>query len=618
MPPSSEDSIWVECGACKGWDLFENYKTGEPYKASKIAKMKLMCRCCKLEQTLRNLENETALMRNKVSALEKGKATEAKTWADLAKVVKDDQQAAKVELQNYVDKKTTAATKDPNPLTAPQLHQTASEVFEINRRKLNVIISGLPEAGNDIDSFIRFANKDHRLQQELRTSDLVHAERLGRGGTTLRPRLLCIKMGNPESRKVVLEMWKTPSTSNQHAAIYVRPDLTKAQLEVDKQLRDALKVAGKDKFIIHKGKIVPRLAPGETRYRTAELVGEATNVNALNSITIDHNVPDKIAKSQQAASSQTARVPPTSVTKTGTPSSNLLPSRAKQSKELSTGSLLTKATLSCLSSSQRDLPVKSSDRTELASTTQTSTNSSMVVPPMMNSVSSLQECSNDILLPLNGSIIQCDGFGLSSSLLHVEDRSFQSLSQDTQDIDPLEGLVTIEKDTCKRQNQVIISDGTLDTFISTTRPGLEPPSAQLLENSLDRSVKLTADTIIAKAVAAETISVELEPRDINPETTAASDSNQNVEMPPNLILNASNSSLLTGLVSIEKSSSSKSILLPEADGDEETDLIPPYETATTRRAAARKEKREIKIKAAIGDNIDTRINKLKKKSKQEA
>lgn len=42
--------------------------------------------------------------------------------------------------------------------------------------------------------------------------------------------------------------------------IFVRPDLTPAQLDADKKLRQELLIKGKDKFMIHRGKIV--LRPG--------------------------------------------------------------------------------------------------------------------------------------------------------------------------------------------------------------------------------------------------------------------------------------------------------------------------------------------------------------------
>ena len=40
--------------------------------------------------------------------------------------------------------------------------------------------------------------------------------------------------------------------------IYIRPDLTKAQIEIDKKLKAEWAIMGKDNFMIKKGRIVPR------------------------------------------------------------------------------------------------------------------------------------------------------------------------------------------------------------------------------------------------------------------------------------------------------------------------------------------------------------------------
>jgi len=60
------------------------------------------------------------------------------------------------------------------------------------------------------------------------------------------------------------------ATDGNTAKIYVRPDLTPAQLELDKKLRQELLTKGKDKFKIHRGKIVPRTEPDGTVAHTPD------------------------------------------------------------------------------------------------------------------------------------------------------------------------------------------------------------------------------------------------------------------------------------------------------------------------------------------------------------
>jgi hypothetical protein len=50
------------------------------------------------------------------------------------------------------------------------------------------------------------------------------------------------------------------NASNANSAIYYRPDLTKTQSELDKKLREEWMTAGKDRYTIKNGKVVPRLA----------------------------------------------------------------------------------------------------------------------------------------------------------------------------------------------------------------------------------------------------------------------------------------------------------------------------------------------------------------------
>ena len=72
--------------------------------------------------------------------LESEYARDVKTRSDLVKELSDNR---------------SLPTSHPSSSADPSSHLrlNANEVFEITKRKLNVIINGLPEAGNDIEHF---------------------------------------------------------------------------------------------------------------------------------------------------------------------------------------------------------------------------------------------------------------------------------------------------------------------------------------------------------------------------------------------------------------------------------------------------------------------------------
>ena len=228
---------WVECSECKGWDIYENFRTGQQYNPAKISKLHLVCRHCTMEQALQKCNNDIAILMEKCHALELAHSKDANKGAD---DVKDSSNITSTGLPHQV-----------LTMHHTQLTSTADEVFEIAKRKLNVVISGLPESGKDIEDFLHFANTYHNLAITLSSSDIDYAERLGRVTNSSRPRLLCLRLNSVTTRRTILDMWKNPKPCGTRPNVYTRPDLTKAQLETDKLLRHQLLIAGKDKYKIH-------------------------------------------------------------------------------------------------------------------------------------------------------------------------------------------------------------------------------------------------------------------------------------------------------------------------------------------------------------------------------
>jgi len=89
---------------------------------------------------------------------------------------------------------------------------------------------------------------------------------------------LCLQIHSLHIRRQLLEMWKSPKDGcGSRPNIYVRPDLTKTQLQTDKLLRQQLLIAGKDRFMIRRGQIVER-NPSSTSTTTSSSAIQKLNL----------------------------------------------------------------------------------------------------------------------------------------------------------------------------------------------------------------------------------------------------------------------------------------------------------------------------------------------------
>lgn len=254
---------YLECSLCKGWDLFENFHTGKKFSLKRAEKLVLTCNSCKINTTLEVLQMEVSQLKSQVTTLENNLSTEKHTWADHVKNWKDDNAATRQELLGYVDKKaeTVTITTSDSKLTSHQLRQTTDEAMDVERRRLNIIVSGLLDRNNDIEDLVRYINSNYHLNTSLSTSDFGATKRLGRLGQG-KPRLLCVTTKHNETRQLLLSLFKY-FKNQQKPNIFFRPDLTKAQQEEDRKLRLELTRLGKDRFKIHKGQVVLRY-PSDT------------------------------------------------------------------------------------------------------------------------------------------------------------------------------------------------------------------------------------------------------------------------------------------------------------------------------------------------------------------
>ena len=150
------------------------------------------------------------------------------------------------------------------------------EYLNRERRKLNLVIYGLPEASAASSSERQQADSDRfteLVDSEFKISNFEISKciRLGKPKND-KPRPLLVTVPENAVRRQILRNAKNLRNSNTHKRVFISPDLTSQEREANKQLRQELKCqrkAGETNLIIKNGKIVfnqlsRKAAPMET------------------------------------------------------------------------------------------------------------------------------------------------------------------------------------------------------------------------------------------------------------------------------------------------------------------------------------------------------------------
>ena len=191
-----------------------------------------------------------------------------KNLSDLSSKL-DTLQSSESELQNHIKDTTTALSSVKMPLVAPTTSNATDivdEYLDCERRKPNLIIYGIPESSGSTPD-------ERKLNDKTYFTDLVHSEfkldnieitkfvRLGKQiEGKIRP--LLVTLMDSYVRGHLLRNAKTLRNSSSHQNVYISPDLTPKEREINKLLREQLrrrKEAGESDLIIRRGKIVSKL-----------------------------------------------------------------------------------------------------------------------------------------------------------------------------------------------------------------------------------------------------------------------------------------------------------------------------------------------------------------------
>ena len=241
-PEVEED--WVACDNCGSWVRLVGF-TGS-CSLEEVTTKKMSCKNC---ARFKSLETEMQLLRSELAKQEK-----PSSWCDIVKKV-PEMHNMKVEMEKLMER--------TNNLTASQLRQATEESREIEKRKMNLIVSGLTESDVDLKNLIRYANETCRLAVPMSETDFDFCMRLGKMSN--RPRLLKIGLRSLPARRALLTMRAEGETSQPlQERIYIRPDYTRTQELNDKQLRSDLLIAGKDTHKISRGRIIKRCPNANT------------------------------------------------------------------------------------------------------------------------------------------------------------------------------------------------------------------------------------------------------------------------------------------------------------------------------------------------------------------
>ena len=157
-------------------------------------------------------------------------------------------------------------SKQVQPSLKPMINTEISERDQIDAIKHNLMISGIAEGLNEREDSTRFTQM---IKDEM---DLIveveSVERVQRKTETEEPKLLRVVLKDMKMRKGILSKATTLRNSgNEHikTKVYIRPDLTKKQLEESKNLTTQLRAKRTENpgrtFKIYRGKIIETTLP---------------------------------------------------------------------------------------------------------------------------------------------------------------------------------------------------------------------------------------------------------------------------------------------------------------------------------------------------------------------
>lgn len=198
-----------------------------------------------------------------------------KSKKDMLQVLEDkiDNQTKMIDcLVQRVDEltKVNSSLKKKNQILEEKMENLSSslmeEIEDRNRRKRNVIISGIPEQGNgDADERKKADMKNvEELMQQLSLCEykntIIRTNRIGKPGKDAGNRLLIVTFRDQDVQQDVIRKAKQLRNMAAYRKTFINPDLTPTQRNERKNLNQELRRRRNlgDEVVIWKGKVTEK------------------------------------------------------------------------------------------------------------------------------------------------------------------------------------------------------------------------------------------------------------------------------------------------------------------------------------------------------------------------
>lgn len=161
---------------------------------------------------------------------------------------------------DLLELKNNLSSKPPTADIYPDMESIISEINDRNRRESNIIISGIPEA-------VDFNDKVSQIITKVAPSvpiDDIKVHRIGspQNSPNARPRLVKVKLSNPETARTVLRSAAKIRSFPDFRNIYVNPDRTHMQMQYFKKIKaelDSRKANGENNIRISYVNGIPKV-----------------------------------------------------------------------------------------------------------------------------------------------------------------------------------------------------------------------------------------------------------------------------------------------------------------------------------------------------------------------
>ena len=198
-----------------------------------------LCSTCRKVDVM-NIMKTMHLMQNKIENFEK--------------------EVASLKQRNISDPDNVESSHTKNSSQNSSLSDAINEALDIERRKYNLVISGMPICDNTSDLDLLQSLLEDPVLDITGNVNINNVQRIGNKG------LMIISFDNLDSKRSILQSARKlrSSMTAAHRGIFISPDLTRKQRQVEYNLRSELRTRrenGETGLRISKGKIVQSIVP---------------------------------------------------------------------------------------------------------------------------------------------------------------------------------------------------------------------------------------------------------------------------------------------------------------------------------------------------------------------